>query len=85
MDRIGSRSEGPEYFLKLSTPNEFGQLDLPIVKKVKSWEEDPNLHQFINKMVVISGESVKIKHTSLDGTKKAERIEYNEIKEIINL
>ena len=31
MERVGTRSEGPEYFLKLDKPNKFGQLELPII------------------------------------------------------
>jgi len=79
MERAGTRSEGPEYFLKLDKPNKFGQLELPIRKKATLWQEDPNLHQFIEKQVVIKGESVITKHVKLDETHKSERIIYHEI------
>jgi len=82
IERIGSRSEGPEYFLKLLKPNELNQIDLPIRKNAGLWQEDPNLHQFLGKMVIITGESIRIKHVSSDGTLKSESIAYKEIKEI---
>ena len=82
MERAGTRSEGPEYFLKLDKPNNFGQLELPIRKKATLWQVDPNLHQFIEKQVVIKGEPVITKYVKLDETHKSERIIYHEINEM---
>ena len=81
MERVGSLSEGPEYYLKLFEPNEFGQKELYIRKTGLLWEKDPILHKFIDKNVHIIGESVISKHVKFDGTVKTEGIIYKEIKE----
>ena len=79
-ERVGTRSEGPEYYLKLFKPNEFGQKELQIRKTGLLWEKDPILHNFIDKNVHIIGESVISKHVKFDGTIKSEGIVYKEIK-----
>ena len=50
LDCIGSRSEGPKYFLQYLDYKE----DV-VVKRVHLWEEDPDLHKFLNKKVTIEG------------------------------
>jgi hypothetical protein len=82
IDRMGSRSEGPEYFLELDKPNDFGQIEIPIRKKASLWQKDPNLHPFIGKQVLIKGKSVIIKHVKLDDTFKLESIDYRDIEDI---
>ncbi len=47
---IGSKSEGPAYFLQQWDYREF-----PVVKKVHPWEEDPELHKFLAKKVTLEG------------------------------
>jgi hypothetical protein len=47
---IGSKSEGPAYFLQQWDYKEF-----PVVKKVHPWEEDPGLQKFLAKKVTIEG------------------------------
>lgn len=47
---IGSKSEGPSYFLQQWSYNE-----IPVVKKTMLWEEDPVLHKYLAKEVMIEG------------------------------
>ena len=77
---VGTLSEGADYFLELSEPNEFGQTELFIRKKGHLWEQDPNLHPFIGKEVLIIGEPMVVKHVKFDKTSKSEGIDYKEIK-----
>lgn len=51
LQAIGSRSEGPEYFLQL--PN---YQELTVVKQVHLWEKDPALHPYLDSKVLIEGE-----------------------------
>jgi len=48
---INSRSEGPVYFLQ-----QFDYKEYPVIKQVHPWQEDSNLHPFLNKKVSIEGE-----------------------------
>ena len=50
---IGSRSEGPEYFLQ-----EFDLKEIPIVKKAHLWEEDRVLQKHLATKVTIRGRLV---------------------------
>lgn len=50
LDCIGSKSEGPKYFLQY-----FNYLEDVVEKQAHLWEEDPNLHQYLNKKVTIEG------------------------------
>jgi len=79
----GTKSEGPEYFLELLEPNDFGQTELNVIKNVHLWQKDSMLHPFLNKIVKITGEPIIIKHTNFDGTVKIESIDPKEIKEKI--
>jgi hypothetical protein len=79
---VGTKSEGPEYYLELIEPNEFGQTELFIRKEGHLWESDPNLHPFIGKNVIIIGEPMITKHVKFEGTIKSEGIDYKEIKGI---
>lgn len=51
LDNIGSRSEGPKYFLQYFDYNES-----IVEKKVALFQKDPTLHEFLNKKVTIVGE-----------------------------
>ena len=79
MERVGTRSEGPEYFLILDKPNDFGQLELAIRKNSLLWQKDPILNQFLGKQVIIKGEPAITNHVKFDGTVKSETIIYHEI------
>jgi hypothetical protein len=50
MERIGSKSEGPEYYLTMDDGRE-----IHVVKKAELWEEDPALQKFIDRKVWIGG------------------------------
>ena len=52
--RIGSKSEGPEYFFQ-----QWDYSEIQIVKKANLWEEDPKLHQFLGKKATIEGSFVQ--------------------------
>jgi hypothetical protein len=76
---IGTKSEGPEYYLRLEEPNEFGQTELFIRKEVHLWQEDPVLQKYLGKEVKIEGEPIFTKHVKYEGTVKSEGIIYKEI------
>lgn len=67
LDRIGSKSEGPEYFLQ-QWDNQGKARDTPIQKKAELWKIDPKLHKFLGQKVTILG------------TIKEKLIQYEEIK-----
>jgi len=82
MSRIGTRSEDPEYFIKLEIPNEFCQAELPIRKEVHLWQDDPVLQKCIGKKVELKGEPIYTQYIKFEGTIKSEGIIYKEIKPI---
>jgi len=47
---IGTKSEGPFYILQRWDYSEH-----PVIKKAMPWQEDPNLHKFLDKKVTIEG------------------------------
>ena len=51
LDKIGSKSEGPIYFLQ-----KWNYLEIIVVKKVPPWKEDPQIHKFLGKKVTIEGD-----------------------------
>ncbi len=59
---IGSKSEGPAYFLQT-----WDKKELTVEKKTHPWEEDAALHRFIARKVKIQGESAggTIKYDSI--------------------
>lgn len=50
LDKTGSKSEGPVYILQ-----QWDYTEIPVVKKVELWKEDPKLHEFLGKKVTIEG------------------------------
>lgn len=50
-ERIGTKSEGPEYYLRTDDGTE-----IHIFKKATLWQEDPALHKLVERKVSISGE-----------------------------
>lgn len=50
LDNIGSKSEGPKYFLQ-----HFDYSESVVEKQVNLWQEDPNLHKYLNTKVTIEG------------------------------
>ena len=49
---IGSKSEGPSYFLQ-----QWDYSEIPIIKNAELWKQDPKLHSFLGKKVTVSGKS----------------------------
>ncbi len=47
---IGSKSEGPTYFLQ-----QFDYKEYEVIKHAHLWEEDPELHKFLARKVTIEG------------------------------
>ena len=50
LNLIGSKSEGPVYFLQ-----QWDYVEIPVIKKTNPWEPDPELHKFLNRKVTIIG------------------------------
>jgi len=48
---IGTRSEGPQYFLQ-----QFDYKEIVVIKQAEPWKEDPILHPLLNKKVTVEGE-----------------------------
>jgi hypothetical protein len=59
----GSRSEGPEYFIKPLDDYKKRWSEVLIRKKTHMWEKDPELHKFLDKEVLIIGKIIETKHT----------------------
>lgn len=51
LSNIGTRSEGSEYYLQKQDYQE-----MPVIKQVNLWENDPALHPLLGQKVVISGQ-----------------------------
>lgn len=51
---IGSRSEGPTYFLQ-----QFDGKDLEIKKKAEAWEQDPALQKYLGSKITVNGTLVE--------------------------
>lgn len=52
---IGSRSEGPAYYLQFLEPRR-DTTEYPINKKSELWDIDPALHAFLARKISIGGE-----------------------------
>jgi hypothetical protein len=59
----GSRSEGPKYFIKPVDNYKNKWSEILVRKKTHLWENDPELHQFLDKKVLISGDIIETKTT----------------------
>jgi len=59
----GTRSEGPEYFIKSLDDYKDRWSEILVRKKTHLWEKDPELHKFLNKKVLIIGDIIETKHT----------------------
>ena len=68
----GTRSEGPEYFIKPLDDYKNRWSEILVRKKTHLWQKDPELHKFLDKKVVIIGEIIETKHTIT--------IDYSEVK-----
>lgn len=59
----GTRSEGPEYFIKPLDDYKNRWSEILVRKKTHMWEKDPELHKFLDKKVLIIGEIIETKST----------------------
>jgi len=59
----GTRSEGPEYFIKPLDDYKNRWSEIVVRKKTHLWQKDPELHKFLDKKVLIIGEIIETKHT----------------------
>jgi len=70
----GTKSEGPEYFIKPLDDYKDRWSEILVRKKTHMWEKDPELHKFLNKKVLIIGEIIETKSTIT--------VDYSKIKQI---
>ncbi|MFW9818281.1 MAG: hypothetical protein ACFFE5_01630 [Candidatus Thorarchaeota archaeon] len=59
----GTRSEGPQYFIKPLDDYKNRWSEVLVRKKTHLWEEDPILNRFLDKNVLIIGDIIETKHT----------------------
>jgi len=71
----GTRSEGPEYFIKPLDDYKDRWSEILVRKKSHMWEKDPELHKFLNKKVLIIGEIIETKSTITVDYSKVKQIE----------
>ena len=60
---VGTLSEGPTYFIKPLDDYANRWSKILVRKKTHLWENDPVLHKFIDKKVLILGEIIETKST----------------------
>ncbi len=60
---VGTLSEGPTYFIKPLDDYANRWSKIIVRKKSHLWENDPVLHKFIDKKVLILGEIIETKST----------------------
>ena len=71
----GTKSEGPEYFIKPLDDYKDRWSEILVRKKTHMWEKDPELHKFLNKKVLIIGEIIETKSTITVDYSKVKQIE----------
>ena len=59
----GSRSEGPKYFIRPLDDYKNRWPEILVRKKTHMWENDPELHKFLDKEVLLTGEIIETKST----------------------
>ena len=59
----GTRSEGPKYFIKPLDDYKNRWSEILVRKKTHMWENDPELHKFLDNEVLINGEIIETKST----------------------
>ena len=59
----GTRSEGPEYFIKPLDDYKKRWSKVLVRKKTHLWQKDPVLHKFLDKKVLITGNIIETKST----------------------
>jgi len=71
----GTRSEGPEYYIKPLDDYKNRWIEVLVRKKTQMWEEDPVLHNFLDKKVLIIWDIIETKHTITVDYLKVEKLE----------
>ena len=59
----GTRSEGPEYFIKPLDDYKNRWSEILVRKKTHLWQKDPEFHKFLDKKVLIIGEIIETRST----------------------
>ncbi len=59
----GTRSEGPKYLIKPLDDYKNRWSEIIVRKKTRLWQEDPELHKFLDQKVLISGDIIETKST----------------------
>jgi len=70
----GTISEGPEYFIKPIDDYKNRWSEILVRKKTNLWENDLELHEFLDKKVLIIGEIIETKSTIT--------VDYSQVKQI---
>ena len=75
----GTMSEGYNYYLK--PLDEFAQRwpEVLVRKTTPLWQNDPNLHVFLDKKVEIIGDIIEVKKSAISGSIT---VDYKEIREV---
>ena len=60
---VGTKSEGPKYYIRPLDDYANRWSNILVRKKTHLWENDPVLHKFIDKKVLILGEIIETKST----------------------
>jgi len=71
----GSRSEGPTYFIKPLDDYKNRWSEILVRKQTHLWEKDPELHEFLDKKVLITGDIIETKSTITVDYLKVEPLE----------
>ncbi len=71
----GTRSEGPTYFIKPLDDYKNRWTEVLVRKKTHMWEKDPELHKFLDKKVLITGDIIETKSTITVDYFKIENLE----------
>jgi len=71
----GTRSEGPTYFIKPLDDYKNRWTEVLVRKKTHMWEKDPELHKFLDKKVMITGDIIETKSTITVDCFKIENLE----------
>jgi len=59
----GTRSEGPTYFIRPLDEYKNRWSEILVRKKTHMWEKDPELHKYLDKKVLITGDIIETKST----------------------
>ncbi|MFX1344016.1 MAG: hypothetical protein ACFFAI_02830 [Promethearchaeota archaeon] len=75
IEGIGTRSEGPTYYIKPLDDYKDRWSKILVRKKTQMWEMDPELHKFLDKKVLITGDIIETRATITVDYFKVENLE----------